>query len=212
MAKTRSPADQIDALHFQPRAKKMTAEYPVYVILLCYAQEEMPKVVNATTLFPVPRYANALPVIFFTLMQYLYIQSDSFSIISLLVTYLRSTTPPDIRRRIRSVLSSSRLTSLQLIQIPPADRHVALILVHAPREALDILRTWTRLLLLLLGSTSITSLRIVETVVHRLRIGVLCRLLVLVLCCWCLWLSRGTATEPAADGVADRRPNCYTTV
>ena len=109
-------------------------------------------------------------------------------------------------------MSSSRLTSLQLIQIPPADRHVALILVHAPREALDILRTRTRLLLLLLGSTSITSLRIVETVVHRLRIGVLCRLLVLVLCCWCLWLSRGTATEPAADGMADRRPNCYTAI
>ena len=140
---------------------------------------------------------------FFTLMQYLYIQSDSFSVISLLVTYLWSTTPSNIHRRIRLVLSSSHLTSLQLIQIPPANRHVALILVHAQREALDILRTRTCLLLLLLGSASITSLRIVETVVHRLRIGVLCRLLVLVLCCWCLWLSRGTATEPAADGVAD---------
>jgi hypothetical protein len=162
---------------------------------------------------PESRYANALPVNFFhfdaislyTVSFFLYHPAHSSPIFG-------STIPPDIRRRIRSVLSSSRLTSLQLIQIPPADRHVALILVHAPREALDILRTRTRLLLLLLGSTSITSLRIVETVVHRLRIGVLCRLLVLVLCCWCLWLSRGTATEPAANGVADRRPNCYTAV
>ena len=157
----------------------MTAECPIHVILLCYAWEEMPKVVNATTLFPSSPLCKCSSSHFFLLQ-------CNISIYSLLVTYLQSTTPPDIRRRIRSVLSSSRLTSLQLIQIPPADRHVALILVHAPREALDILRTRTRLLLLLLGSTSITSLRIVETVVHRLRIGVLSRLLVLVLCCWCL--------------------------
>jgi len=37
MAKTRTPADHVDALHSQPRAKKMIAEYLVYVILLCYA-------------------------------------------------------------------------------------------------------------------------------------------------------------------------------
>jgi hypothetical protein len=163
--------------------------------------------------FPSLRYANAL------LVKIFHFNATSLYTVSFFLYYPDHSSPIsgqppllDIRRRIRSVLSSSRLTSLQLVQIPPADRHVALILVHAPREALDILCTWTRLLLLLLGSTSITSLRIVEAVVHRLRIGVLCRLLVLVLCRWCLWLSRRTATEPAANGVADRRPNCYTTV
>ena len=206
MTKTRSPADQIDALHSQPTSKENDSRVssPCDSAVLCLGGDaEGCQCHNALPEFP------AMQMLFQSIFFY-------YNAISLYTVYSSPISgqppPPDIRRRIRSVLSSSRLTSLQLIQIPPADRHVALILVHAPREALDILRTRTRLLLLLLGSTSITSLRIVETVVHRLRIGVLCRLLVLVLCCWCLWLSRGTATEPAADGVANRRPNCYTTV
>lgn len=101
----------------------------------------------------------------------------------------------------RSVRLSSRLASLQLIQIPAANRHVALILIHAPREALDILRAGASLLLLLLllGSVSISSLSVVEPVVHRLRIRVLCWLLVLVLC----RRRRAAAAEEATDSVAD---------
>jgi O-antigen ligase len=101
----------------------------------------------------------------------------------------------------RSVRFSSRLASLQLIQIPAANRHVALILIHAPREALDVLRTGASLLLLLLllGGVSISSLSIVEPVVHRLRIRVLCWLLVLVLC----RRRRAAAAEEATDSVAD---------
>jgi len=34
------------------------------------------------------------------------------------------------------VLASSRLASLELLQVPPADLHVAALLVHAPRELL----------------------------------------------------------------------------
>jgi hypothetical protein len=106
-----------------------------------------------------------------------------------------------------SIRSSSRLTSLQLIHIPPAHRHVALVFIHAPREALDILRTRPGLLLLLSG-TSISSLRIVEPVIRRLCVRVLCRLLVLVLC----WLCRRAATEPATDSMANRGSDCNTTI
>ena len=107
-----------------------------------------------------------------------------------------------------SVRSRSRLTSLQLIQIPPTHRHVALILIHAACKALDILRTGPRVLLLsllLLSRNSISSLHVVEAVVvHRLGIRVLRRLLVLVLRRF--WLRRrAAAAEPAADGMADGR-------
>src|SRR2546423_1420673 len=97
----------------------------------------------------------------------------------------------------RSLRLSSGLASLQLVQIPAANRHVALVLIHAPCKALDVLRTGARLLLG--GSTPISSLCVVQAVVHRLCIR--------VRCCWLLglvlrWRGRAAA-EQAADSVAD---------
>ena len=87
------------------------------------------------------------------------------------------------------VRSGSCLARFHLIQIPPTNGQVPLISIHAPREALYILCTRVGLLLLLLISASISSLlRIVESIVHRLRIRILCGLLVLILC-W-FWLLR----------------------
>ena len=115
-----------------------------------------------------------------------------------------------------SIRSSSSLTSLQLVQIPAAYRHIALILIHAARKALDVLRTGARLLLLLLlllSSTSIPTLCVVESTIHWLRISVLRRLLILVLCCWCSFRSCGgaAAAEEPSDGVANGRADCDTT-
>lgn len=41
------------------------------------------------------------------------------------------------------VRSRSRLTSLQLIHVPPTHRQIALVLIHAAREGLEVLRTRT---------------------------------------------------------------------
>jgi hypothetical protein len=164
---------------------------------------------DATMLFPDPCHANAL------------FQSLSFfdaSLVKYDLQYLPFFPLPPIflpspirsySGMIRSVRSSSRLTSLQLIQIPPTHRHVTLVLIHAACEALDILRTRARLLLLLLlGRTSISSLRIVEPVIRRLRVRVLCWLLVLILC----WLCRRATAEPATDSMANGGSDCNTTI
>jgi len=99
-----------------------------------------------------------------------------------------------------SILSSSLLACLELLHIPPTNCHISLILVHALREVLDIRRTWA-----LLCGTLRLRLAVVEATVHWLRICVgRARLLGCLL--------RGAATEEAADGVADRRADCYTAI
>jgi hypothetical protein len=53
----------------------------------------------------------------------------------------------DVERRSslgRLVLSSGLLTSLQLLHVPAANGHIALVLVHAVGEALDVCGTRTR--------------------------------------------------------------------
>jgi hypothetical protein len=87
---------------------------------------------------------------------------------------------------------SSSLASLQLIQVPSADAHVALVVVHALAEILHVggtRRVFERRGRVLAG---------VETVVHGLGGGGVVLLGLLL-------LSRGagTATKESADGVAD---------
>lgn len=92
------------------------------------------------------------------------------------------------------VLRSRRLACLQLVQVPPADRQVALVLIHASPEVLDVgpaYRWW--LVVAVHGVLAVLVLR------HGLR----------GLGCWC---SGGRATsEEATDGVADAGTYCYTT-
>lgn len=94
---------------------------------------------------------------------------------------------------------SSSLASLQLIQVPSADAHVALVVVHALAEILHVggaRRVFPR------GRV----LAGVETVVHGLGGGSIVLLGLL------LSRSAGTAREESADGVADGRTDCDTTV
>ena len=99
------------------------------------------------------------------------------------------------------ISSSSLLTRLQLVEIVSANRHVALVLVHALREALDVLRTRSLRLALAL------RLAVVEAVVHGLSVGVGGLLVLLLLG------GRGRApAEEAAEGVANGGSDCYTAV
>jgi len=89
--------------------------------------------------------------------------------------------------------SRSSLAGLQLFHVPPADGHVALVLVHAIGEVLDVHRTRARRL----GGT----LRVVVD-------GLLCLHL-------CLWLFGGSgrrrAREETSDGVANGGTDCDAT-
>lgn len=94
------------------------------------------------------------------------------------------------------VLASSLLTRLQLIQIPPTNRQVSLVLIHTCSEAVDIVRASTLRLVGLRG----TALDETVVLLGLERSGL---------------LSSGlgaAATEPAADCVADGGSDCYTTV
>lgn len=84
------------------------------------------------------------------------------------------------------VLASSCLASLQLIKIPPTDRQAALVLVHALSESIDIVlaRAWRLIVVRLRGS------------------GLLLLLL----------YGRGSTTEEAADGMANRGSYRNTTI
>jgi hypothetical protein len=89
------------------------------------------------------------------------------------------------------VLRSSRLASLQLIQIPTADSQATLVIVHALAEAVHIIRA------------SAASLAHGSLLVLLLEVGVLRGL---------LGRRRGTAAEKAADCVADGGAYCDTAV
>ena len=92
---------------------------------------------------------------------------------------------------IHLVLASSLLASLKLVQIPPTDRQAALVLIHTPPEVSDIRLADLRRLVVRVHNGALLSLS------HGL-VGRRC-------CC------RGTATEEAADGVADGGAYCDTT-
>ena len=66
------------------------------------------------------------------------------------------------------VLSCSLLASLELLEIPSADGHIALILVHTLCELFDIGRTWSSVL-----SVITLGLTVVKTLINRssVRIG-----------------------------------------
>jgi hypothetical protein len=81
------------------------------------------------------------------------------------------------------------LARLQLVQVPPADGQVALVLRHAVVEALDVASAGAGRLLALL-----------HLLVLLREVGVLGRGLG----------GRGAATEEAADGVADGGADCDT--
>ena len=67
------------------------------------------------------------------------------------------------------VLLSSHLASPQLLQIPPANIHIAPLLIHAVREGLDVIRTWSaRLVSICVRICIVHALVAVEVVVHRL--------------------------------------------
>ena len=92
------------------------------------------------------------------------------------------------------------LTSLQLLKIPPTNRHIAPVLVHTVRETLQINRTWLARLCAR-GRISVVRTRLCEIILSysgRLR---------LLLCC-----GAGTAAEEPTDGVADRGADCDTTI
>lgn len=87
------------------------------------------------------------------------------------------------------ILLRGRLTRLQLIQIPPTNRQIALVLIHARLEAADLaLADLGRLVGLV--HRVLAVLRLGDGLVGRgLRSG-------------------GAAAEPAADGVPDGGSDC----
>ena len=87
----------------------------------------------------------------------------------------------------------------QLIQVPPADTHVTLVVVHALAEVLDISPTGG----VLIGVVGCAALP--QSVVHGLGVGRRSGL---------LRLSRGTgaSAEKATDGVSDGGTDSDTTV
>jgi hypothetical protein len=91
------------------------------------------------------------------------------------------------------VLSSSRLTRLQLIQVPSTDRKGALVLIHALPEVIDIGRTSAR------GALLARVLSLLLLVLHARLDGRSGR------------LSTAAAAEETADRVADGGAYCYTT-
>ena len=101
------------------------------------------------------------------------------------------------------VAPSSLLASLQLFEVVRADIHVALVLIHALCEALNVSCTWS-LCLLCLG-----RLAVVKAVVHRLGVGVCWLLVLLLLLSRC---RRRTTAEEAPDRMADGGADSYTTV
>jgi hypothetical protein len=92
-----------------------------------------------------------------------------------------------------SPMTSKRLkkATYQLLQIPAADLHVALILIQALSELLRIRLTASRTPAVLLGLISLRR----NSIILRCLLGG----------------SSGTATEESADCVADRRAYCNTT-
>ena len=95
------------------------------------------------------------------------------------------------------ILPSSLLARLQLLHVPATDTHVALILIHAPREVLHIGHAGLVLRSAIRPRSSLI-LGAVETVIHGLGVGILSLLLL------GLGLGGGgTAAEEAADGVPD---------
>lgn len=89
------------------------------------------------------------------------------------------------------VLSSSLLAGLELFEVPATDGHVALVLVHAVGEALNVGGART-------GSFGGRTLA-VQSIVHRISglcVGIGGLLLLLD-------RGRGAASEESADGVAN---------
>ena len=92
------------------------------------------------------------------------------------------------------ILTSSSLTRLQLIQIPPAYLHVSLVLIQALGEAPRVR---------LAAPRSAPAVALVWPVLGLRGGG-----LGLLGFCW----SRGATAEEAADGMADGGADCYSTV
>jgi hypothetical protein len=100
---------------------------------------------------------------------------------------------------------SRLLTRLQLLHIPPTNRHVPLILIHAAREIAHIRHA--RLVLrtrVASGGLILAAAAGIESVVHGLGVGVLAGGFLLR-----CGFGGGVATaEETADGVADGGADC----
>lgn len=86
----------------------------------------------------------------------------------------------------------------QLVEIPPANGHVTLLLIHAPAEVVDIVCAGR------LFPGGVGCIALPQAVVHGLALG---RRGLLG-----LGGSAGAAAKETTDSVTDRRTDCYTTV
>ena len=142
-----------------------------------------------------PRYA------FYMYNQSIFPHPSSLHTVTLSPPSHQPTNPRHLPSPINLVRPSRLLARLQLLQIPATDRHIALVLIHAAREALHVRGTRTLALLRLRRA----RLTIIIPLIRRwLRVGILGRLLLLS--------STTTAAEPAADGVSDRGTDCDSSV
>lgn len=102
-------------------------------------------------------------------------------------------------KRSRLILLSSSLAGFQLVKVPSANSHVALVLIQALAEVANV-GLASRSLPRAVGGTALP-----QSIVHRLSLSGRRSL---------LGLSGGTAggttAEQAADGVSDRGTNCDT--
>lgn len=104
---------------------------------------------------------------------------------------------PCASTHIQLLIQSSRLlTRLQLIQVPPTNGQIALVLIHTPLEALHFVSARRRAgLLLLLCGLAVRDLSVLRLLRRRGFLD-----------------GRGcaaAAAEEAADGVADGGADCY---
>jgi hypothetical protein len=97
------------------------------------------------------------------------------------------------------MLGRTRVYTYQLIQVPAADGHVALVVIHALAEVTDVSLAGRVL------PRAVCGTALPQTVVHRLGLGRGSLLLRLS------GSAGATAREEPTDGVADGRTNSYTT-
>lgn len=96
------------------------------------------------------------------------------------------------------VSRSSSLATLELLQVPSTNLHVATVLIETLCEVLGWL---------------LTAAGAVLGVVGLLLTGLLILIVLLGINLFLLgWSCGGATTEPATDGVADGGTDCYTTV
>lgn len=123
---------------------------------------------------------------------YMYTSPASYSLRKTCASTLAvSHSSPHLHHGIFSlVLTSSRLASLQLIQIPPTDSQTALILIHASLEVVDLRVADPRWLVVLIHAV------LAIVLLGDGLVG------------WCLL--GAAAAEEAADRVADAGADCNT--